>query len=39
MWKFNAWSVCLASYGNAEALEVAGALDNKVEGLLLEAAQ
>ena len=32
--------ICLiASYGNAEALEVAGALDNKVERLLLEAAQ
>ena len=29
----------IAPYGNAEALEVAGALDNKVEGLLLEAAQ
>ena len=29
----------IAPYENAEALEVARALDNKVEGLLVEAAQ
>lgn len=36
---YDRMSSLIASYGNAEALEVARALDSKVEGLLIAAAQ